>query len=118
LALPYYYHFDDLFFLTFPAQGTGTNLENPRTLFNNWQMELQAAYRRGRQFTMVVHPYLIGWGHRLEYLERILELISGYPEVWIPTGLECAKYWKEKYPASSCLKLQGKIWKDYPGSLS
>ncbi len=34
LAMPYYYHFDDLFFLMFPAPGGGTGLENPETLFN------------------------------------------------------------------------------------
>jgi peptidoglycan/xylan/chitin deacetylase (PgdA/CDA1 family) len=118
LTLPYYYHFDDLFFLMFPAQGTGTGLENPMTLFSNWEMEFQATYRRGRQFTIVVHPYLIGWGHRLEYFERMIEIIKDHPNVWNPTGLECAQYWKGEYPASSYLRLKEKIWKDYPGSLS
>ena len=59
LTLPYYYHFDDQFFLLFPRKGTG--LENPDALFRNWKAELDAQYKRGRQFSMVLHPH----AHRL-----------------------------------------------------
>ncbi|MBI4192555.1 MAG: polysaccharide deacetylase family protein [Betaproteobacteria bacterium] len=118
LTLPYYYHFDDLYFLMFPAQGTATGLENPMSLYRNWTNELEASYRRGRQFTIVVHPYLIALGGHLEILENILIQIRNLPLVWNPTGNECAQYWKSRYPASSFLKLKESIWKDYPGSLS
>jgi peptidoglycan/xylan/chitin deacetylase (PgdA/CDA1 family) len=118
LTLPYYYHFDDQFFLMFPAPGMGSGLENPMTLFQNWRQEFDATYRRRRYFTMVVHPYLIGWGNRLEMLENMILHIKDFPRVWNPTGSECAQYWKERYPASSSLKLKESIWKDYPGSLS
>jgi peptidoglycan/xylan/chitin deacetylase (PgdA/CDA1 family) len=118
LALPYYYHFDDLFFLTFPAPGMGTGIENPMVLFQNWRQEFDATYQRGRQFTMIVHPHLIGWANRLEMLENMFLHIRNFPAVWNPTGSECAQYWKERYPASSSLNLRESIWKDYPGSLS
>ena len=118
LTLPYYYHYNDLFFLMFPSPGMGTGLENPKTLFLNWKQEFEASYRRGRQFTMVVHPYLIGWGNRLEIFENILHHITGFPNTWNATGSEIARYWKEKYPSSSTLNLKESIWKDYPGSLS
>jgi peptidoglycan/xylan/chitin deacetylase (PgdA/CDA1 family) len=118
LTLPYYYHFDDQFFLMFPAPGMGSGVENPMTLFQNWRQEFDATYRRGRYFTMVVHPYLIGWVNRFEMFENMILHIKGFPGVWNPTGSECARYWKERYPASSSLKLEKSIWKDYPGSLS
>lgn len=118
LTLPYYYHFDDQFFLMFPAPGMGSGLENPVTLLQNWKCEFDATYRRGRYFTMVVHPYLIGWGNRLEILESILLHIKGFPYVWNATGSECVRYWKQRYPAISSLKLERSIWRDYPGSLS
>ena len=118
LAMPYYYHFNDLYFLMFPAPGGGTGLENPKALYNNWTFEFDAIYPLGRQFSMVVHPYLIGWGHRVEVLENTLRHIREFPRVWNPTVVECAQYWKRKYPASTFLKLEESIWKDYPGSLS
>lgn len=118
LAMPYYYHFDDLFFLMFPAPGGGTGLENPETLFNNWVQEFDAVYRLGRQFSVVVHPYLIGWGHRADVLEETFRHVRGFPEVWNPTVAECARYWEEQYPAATTLKLEDSIWRDYPGSMS
>ena len=118
LTLPYYYHFDDLFFLLFPPVHSGSNLENPMPLYQNWKMEFDAQYQRGRFFHMTVHPHLIAWGHRLEMLEDFLAYMKGFSKVWIPTGIECARYWKDKYPASTHLKLKESIWKDYPGSLS
>ncbi|MBW2146162.1 MAG: polysaccharide deacetylase family protein [Deltaproteobacteria bacterium] len=118
LTLPYYYHFDDQFFLMFPPVGMGSGLENPMTLFQNWKQEFDAQYKRGRYFSMTVHPFLIGWGNRLEILEKMIIHLTSFPAVWNPTGSECAAYWKTRYPASSYLKLNESIWKDYPGSLS
>jgi peptidoglycan/xylan/chitin deacetylase (PgdA/CDA1 family) len=118
LTLPYYYHFDDQFFLMFPALGMGSGLENPMTLFQNWKQEFDATYRRGRYFSIFVHPYLIQWGNRLEILENLIAYIKDFPGVWNPTGIEVAQYWKANYPASSYLNLKESIWKDYAGSLS
>jgi hypothetical protein len=116
LALPYYYHFDDQFFLMFPAKGTG--LEHPDVLLSNWEAELAAQYRRGRQFTMVLHPYAIAWPSRLLILKQFLASLRGYPRMWNPTSAECASYWMERFPASQTLHLEASIWQDHEGSLS
>jgi peptidoglycan/xylan/chitin deacetylase (PgdA/CDA1 family) len=116
LALPYYYHFDDQFFLMFPRKGTG--LEHPDALFRNWTAEFDAQYKRGRYFHMTLHPRHIGWCNRLQLLGDFLAYVRGFPELWNPTGGECARYWLETYPASAYLRLEPSIWRDYPGSLS
>ena len=38
LTLPYYYHFDDQFFISFPGYGKGSGNENPMSLFQNWKL--------------------------------------------------------------------------------
>jgi peptidoglycan/xylan/chitin deacetylase (PgdA/CDA1 family) len=116
LTLPYYYHFDDQFFCMFPLAGTG--LENPDMLLRNWRAELDAQYRRNRFFTMTLHPQHIGWGHRLAGLDEFLRYMTALPDLWNPTGAECARYWLATYPAATHLKLEPSLWKDYPGSLS
>ncbi len=116
LTLPYYYHFDDQFFLMFPAKGTG--LENADSLFRNWRAEFDAQYRRGRHFGMTLHPQGSGWAHRLERLDQFFDHMRGFPGLWNPTGSECARYWEATYPKSTHLKLEPSIWTDYPGSLS
>jgi peptidoglycan/xylan/chitin deacetylase (PgdA/CDA1 family) len=116
LTLPYYYHFDDQFFLMFPRKGTG--LEHPDALLRNWRGEFAAQYRRGRYFHMTLHPQHIGWSNRLQMLDEFLAEVRGYPGLWNPTAAECARYWLETYPASAHLRLAPSIWQDYPGSLS
>jgi peptidoglycan/xylan/chitin deacetylase (PgdA/CDA1 family) len=116
LTLPYYYHFDDQFFLLFPRKGTG--LEHSDVLLKNWKAEFDAQYRRGRHFNMTLHPQHIGWCNRLQVLDDFLTHLRGFPAVWNPTGEECARYWLASYPASSYLRLEPSIWQDYPGSLS
>ncbi len=116
LAMPYYYHFDDQFFLMFPRKGTG--LENPGTLFRNWKAELDAQYKRGRQFAMTLHPYGIAWPNRLHMLEQFLGYMRALPKLWNPTSSECALHWSATFPAERYLKLEPSIWQDHPGSLS
>jgi peptidoglycan/xylan/chitin deacetylase (PgdA/CDA1 family) len=116
LTLPYYYHFDDQFFLLFPKKGTG--LENPETLFRNWKAELDAQYKRGRQFAMVLHPHAIAWPNRLHMLERFLDHVLALPGLWNATSAQCARHWTSTFPAATHLKLEPSIWRDHPGSLS
>lgn len=116
LAMPYYYHFDDQFFLLFPAQGTG--LEHADSLARNWRAEFDAQHRRGRSFTMVLHPYAIGWSHRLRLLDEFLGHVREVPAVWNATALECAQHWLHQYPPDQTLHLKPSVWSDYPDSLS
>jgi peptidoglycan/xylan/chitin deacetylase (PgdA/CDA1 family) len=116
LAMPYYYHFDDQWFLMFPSKGTG--LEHADFLFRNWRAEFAAQYGRGRHFHMVLHPRHIGWAHRLQLLDEFLAHALRHPGLWNPTAAECARHWKATYPKESHLRLEPSIWKDYPGSLS
>jgi peptidoglycan/xylan/chitin deacetylase (PgdA/CDA1 family) len=116
LTLPYYYHFDDQFFLLFPSKGTG--LENPETLLRNWTAELDAQYKRGRHFAMVLHPHAIGWPHRLHVLRRFLDHAARLPGLWNATSEECAAHWTRTFPPATHLRLEPSVWRDYPGSLS
>ncbi|ANB33917.1 peptidoglycan/xylan/chitin deacetylase (PgdA/CDA1 family) [Rhodovulum sulfidophilum] len=116
LALPYYYHFDDTFFLMFPREGTG--LERPQALLNNWRAEFRAQYRRGRYFNLCVSPARSGWGHRFDNLATLLRDAMAHPGVWAATGAEIAAHWHAGYPASEALKLAPSIWQDYADSLS
>jgi peptidoglycan-N-acetylglucosamine deacetylase len=116
LTLPYYYHFDDQFFLLFPNKGTG--LEHADSLARNWRAEFDAQYRRGRHFSMTIHPLGSGFAHRSALLDRFLAHAAATPDIWNPTGTECADWWQSTYPKDRTLNLEPSIWQDYPGSLS
>lgn len=116
LALPYYYHFDDQFFMLFPSRGSG--LENPDFLVRNWRAEFSAQYQRGRLFEMTIHPKNTGWIHRLRELDQLFQYMRQFPDLWSATSEQCANYWKQVYPADMALHLEESIWQDHAGSLS
>jgi peptidoglycan/xylan/chitin deacetylase (PgdA/CDA1 family) len=116
LTLPYYYHFDDQYFLMFPADGTG--LERLHALQRNWMAEFKAQYRRGRYFGITLHPKRIGWGHRTIALEQLLGALDDYPDLWNATSAQCAAHWSLTFPSETALHLEPSIWADYDGSVS
>lgn len=116
LAMPYYFHFDDQFFLMFPSKGTG--LEHADALFANWVAEFDAQHERRRCFSMVLHPHAVAWCNRQRRLERFFEHLAAQDDVWNPTTEQCAAYWLERFPARDYLRLEPSIWQDHPGSLS
>ena len=116
LAMPYYYHFDDQFFLMFPNRGTG--LEHADALYANWMAEFDAQHARGRCFSMVLHPHAIAWCNRYKRLERFFQHLANSGDFWNPTAGQCARYWLERFPERDYLKLAPSIWQDHPGSLS
>jgi peptidoglycan/xylan/chitin deacetylase (PgdA/CDA1 family) len=118
LTLPYSYHFNDQYFLMYPPPGLGSGLENPKPFLSNCKLEFDAQYKRGRYFSMTLHPYIMAFGHRMHLLYNILSHIRDYPAVWNPTAAQCAAYWQTQYPAHSTLHLEPSIWQDYPNSLS
>jgi len=113
LTMPYYYHYDDQFFLLFPSKGTG--LEHADSLFRNWRAEFAAQYRRGRHFHMTLHPYAVGFGHRVRLLETFLAEVSHHTGVWNVPAREVIAHWRHLNPTPT---LEPSIWRDYPGSLS
>jgi peptidoglycan/xylan/chitin deacetylase (PgdA/CDA1 family) len=76
LTLPYYYHFDDQYFAMFPVKGSG--LENSDMLARNWRAEFEAQYKRGRFFTMTLHPQHVGWCNRLLLLDEFLAHMTSF----------------------------------------
>ncbi|MGR3249602.1 MAG: polysaccharide deacetylase family protein [Paracoccus sp. (in: a-proteobacteria)] len=116
LTLPYYYHFDDTFFLMFPREGTG--LERPQALLRGWRAEFLAQYRRGRYFNICISPARSGWGHRLQNLSDFLRDAVGHPGVWAAPAFEIAQHWRQHHPASATLRLEPSVWQDYEDSLS
>ena len=87
-------------------------------LARNWRGEFDAQYKRGRFFSLVLHPQHAGFGHRLELLDRFLAHMASRPGVWVATGSEIAAHWEKHFPAQTHLKLEPEIWKDHEGSLS
>ena len=116
LTLPYYYHFDDQFFLMFPRKGTG--LEHPTRCYTRTgsassrpRGHLAAAsrspsIRTSSRGAVGSGSWTTCWRGRSE------------PRAWNATGSACARWFTAAYPAATSLRLEPSIWTDHPGSLS
>lgn len=110
LSLPYYYSADAQFFMLFPGIGKGSGLVNLYKLRENWNGDLEAARRFGRQTTLFVQPCLMFWGMAKAMLGDALRRFAADPEIWTATAGECAAYWLERYPASETFRPEPGIW--------
>jgi peptidoglycan/xylan/chitin deacetylase (PgdA/CDA1 family) len=63
-------------------------------------------YREGgRVLSLALHPALIGQPQRIRDLERILEYITSFGDVWFATGAEIADYYLDKYYDAALARL-------------
>ena len=99
LTLPYYYHFDDQFFSMFPTPG-----HRPRKL----RHAVPQLARRARcpvQARPLLRHDAAPAAHRLVQPRGrpggIPRLHASLPDLWNPTGAECARYWAATYPAAT-----------------
>lgn len=61
-----------------------------RTLYRESQTQNTA-----RVMAVATHPFLVGQGHRIQYLEEALKYIVEQEAVWNTTGAEIARYYRD-----------------------
>jgi allantoinase len=53
--------------------------------------------RQARVMCIALHPFLIGHAYRIGWLEKALQHIKAYEDVWFATGREIAAWYYEEY---------------------
>jgi peptidoglycan-N-acetylglucosamine deacetylase len=80
--------------------GTNPGLTSPSDIEEVWRGDFDYAYQhaRGGVYPLTMHPQVIGRGHRMLMLERLLEHIAGHDGVVFETISEYADRWKAANP--------------------
>lgn len=94
VELPVQWITDDAPFFYFRAGGQRP-ISSAENVYQVWAEEFQGIYRHGGLFNLTMHPQLIGRPGRMLMLERMLDFIGGFPDVWFASGREIAGYWRE-----------------------
>ena len=98
VELPVAWHLDDVPFFSFVMAPGGTfqGLRNPADVYDIWRAEFDYLYREERNgiFLLTMHPEVIGHGHRLPMLRRLLEHISAHEGVRFATCAAHARQWR------------------------
>jgi peptidoglycan/xylan/chitin deacetylase (PgdA/CDA1 family) len=100
VEIPVDWSLDDwpYFNVNWPAHHVG--LRTPDDVFDVWAAEFDYLYHRLGEgvFTLTMHPQVIGRGHRLLMLERLIEYMKGHKGVAFRTLGEVATGWKLEHP--------------------
>ncbi len=79
------------------------NLVSPRAYGEIIKRQFDRLYEEGAESGTVMciplHPYLVGWPHRIRAFEEALRYITGHDKVWLATGREIAQHFIEHHLA-------------------
>lgn len=89
LELPVHWSLDDWPYYGWSVDAGG-NLFSPSVWFETWSAEFEAALAERRLVTYTMHPEVIGRGHRLSALDRLISEMSARGTVWFATHSEVA----------------------------
>jgi peptidoglycan-N-acetylglucosamine deacetylase len=107
VEIPFTWGLDD-----FPAfeyvtsrAGIQPGLSSPSAVYEIWAGDFDYLYDRLGEgvYTLTMHPQVIGRGHRLLMLERLVEHIRSHSGVEFSTMVEVATRWKRAHPLAQRL---------------
>jgi peptidoglycan/xylan/chitin deacetylase (PgdA/CDA1 family) len=100
VELPVDWSLDDwpYFGLHWPAHHVG--LRTPDEVYQIWAADFDFLYQRLGEgvYILTMHPQIIGRGHRLLMLERLIEYIKGHKGVTFKTMSQVAGEWRQRNP--------------------
>lgn len=68
----------------------------PSGVLEVFQAEFDGTYEEGGLFVLTMHPHFIGHRSRIRMLDRLMEYMRGYDDVWFATHEEVARYCLEQ----------------------
>ncbi len=95
VELPVQWIIDDAPYFLYRAVAGGRAPQTAEHVYQAWSEEFLGIYRYGGLFNLTMHPQIIGRPGRLLMLERFLDYVSSFPNLWFATGEEVAEYWLE-----------------------
>ncbi|KAA1244946.1 polysaccharide deacetylase family protein [Aquimarina sp. RZ0] len=93
------------------AMPLSTELEDFFIILNNlhtagdWADQVEDAFhflleetktQGGRILSLNIHPWVLGQPHRIKYLERVLDFLTGHHEVWSASASDILNFWKSQ----------------------
>lgn len=101
VEMPFSWSLDDFPHFEFEV-GWSTEQSAPSTVQEIWQAEFDygAANAPGGFFGLCMHPQVIGRGHRLTMLDRLLGTMEAAGATFEPLG-DYARRWRESHPLSA-----------------
>ncbi len=82
VEFPFAWVLDDAPFFNYSITLPGRTMQTPSGVLEAWQLEFDVLYLEDRQFTLAMHPQIIGRPSRLWVLEQLIRHIQARPGIW------------------------------------
>lgn len=94
LEFPVAWNLDD--WVLFEHQES-SGLSAPSKVYEIWAGDFDYMYEHVKNgvFTLTLHPQVIGRGHRIMVLEKLVKHMKSCPNVWFARMIDVAKAWKD-----------------------
>lgn len=83
VEFPFAWVLDDAPFFLYSVSLPGRTMHPPSAVLEAWQDEFSGLYAEDLQFTLAMHPQIIGRPSRIAMLERFIRFVRAHPNVWI-----------------------------------
>ncbi|MDH2902027.1 MAG: polysaccharide deacetylase [archaeon] len=98
LELPVTWSLDDFWrFEMVLASPPTMGVNTPKQVFEMWSSEFEFQYNNvpGGLFNSVCHPQVSGRGHRLIFLDNLIQFMKGYKGVWFARCADVLSCWRD-----------------------
>jgi peptidoglycan-N-acetylglucosamine deacetylase len=80
----------------YPEEPSGQDrISSHMTVLDNFKREFDGYYRFGLCYVLMMHPQIIGKPGRIMMLEKLIQHIKSFPDVWFATGEQIAEWWRD-----------------------
>ena len=94
IAMPYSIEINDIpAFLDMKQSGEAFK----KMICDQFDVLYEDGKKTGRVMAIALHPFLIGHPHRIKHFDEALKYITSRQEVWVTTGGEINKYYRDRY---------------------
>jgi len=94
-SIPYSIELNDMPLFNMPSIGID---EFERRIIDTFDVLYEEGEKNARVMCIALHPFLIGVPHRIRYLDRALSHIASRQNVWLTTGSEIIRAYREQEP--------------------
>ncbi|MDA0181310.1 polysaccharide deacetylase [Solirubrobacter phytolaccae] len=91
IELPVHWSLDDWPHLHWKP-GRGDAFTAPEAFLDTWLKEFESAHQERRHLTYTMHPEVIGRGHRIALIDRLIDEIKQRADVWFATHADVAAF--------------------------
>jgi peptidoglycan/xylan/chitin deacetylase (PgdA/CDA1 family) len=97
IEIPSYYEMDDFhLFADYPFGNYKARMLSPEIGYDIWTTAFDGYYKYGLCWTTMFHPQIIGKPGNMMLLEKTINYIKRFPDVWFANAKQIAEYWNQK----------------------